>query len=135
MSSPAAASKATFYTWNDVPSELVKPDLSRRLISGERVMLAQVELQRGCIVPQHAHVHEQVTYVLSGCLRLAVGEDASASYDLRAGDVIHLPSNIPHAAQALEDSQVLDVFSPPREDWLNGTDGYLRADAGTPAPR
>jgi quercetin dioxygenase-like cupin family protein len=126
MSTPTAASKAAFYSWSDVPSEQVKPDLSRRLITGERVMLAQVELQRGCIVPQHAHVHEQVTYVLAGCLRLTVGEDGATSYDLRAGDVIHLPSNLPHAAEALEDAQVLDVFSPPREDWLNRSDDYLR---------
>ena len=126
MSTPTTASKAAFYSWSAVPSEQVNPDLSRRLITGERVMLAQVELQRGCIVPQHAQVHEQVTYGLAGCLRLSVGEDGATSYDLRAGDVIHLPSNLPHAAEALEDAQVLDVFSPPREDWLNRSDDYLR---------
>ena len=125
MTTPAA-SNASFFRWSDVPSEQVKPDISRRLITGERIMLAQVDLQRGCIVPQHAHVHEQVTYVLEGCLRLAVGSDGETTYDLRAGEVIHLPSNVPHAAVALEDTRVLDVFSPPREDWLNRTDDYLR---------
>ena len=125
MTTPAV-SNASFFRWSDVPSEQVKSDISRRLITGERIMLAQVDLQRGCIVPQHAHVHEQMTYVLEGCLRLTVGSDGPTTYELRAGEVIHLPSNVPHAAVALEDTRVLDVFSPPREDWLNRTDDYLR---------
>jgi len=125
MTTPAA-STASFFRWSEVPSEQVKPDISRRLITGERIMLAQVELQRGCVVPKHAHVHEQMTYVLAGHLQLTVGEDGATSHDLRAGEVIHLPSNVPHAALAIEDTQVMDVFSPPREDWLNRTDDYLR---------
>ena len=124
MSTPATT--ATYYRWSDVPSEQVKPDLSRRLITGQRIMLAQVELQRGCVVPQHAHVHEQMTYVLEGCLRLRIGDEGGESHDLCAGDVIALPSNVPHAAEALEDTRVLDVFSPPREDWLTREDAYLR---------
>jgi quercetin dioxygenase-like cupin family protein len=126
MSTPAATPKVAFHHWSDVPREQVKPDLHRRLLTGERIMLASVELQRGCVVPQHAHVHEQSTYCLEGCLRLFIGEDRAESYDLRAGDVVMIPSNVPHAAEALEDSRVLDVFSPPREDWINRTDGYLR---------
>ncbi len=125
MTTPAAPA-ATSYRWSEIPSEQVKADISRRLITGERLMLALVELQNGCVVPRHAHVHEQMTYVLDGCLRLTVGEDGGVSYDLRAGEVIHLPSNVPHAALALEDTRVLDVFSPPREDWINRTDDYLR---------
>ena len=124
MSTPIE-SKAAYHRWNDLPSEQVKPDLSRRLITGDRLMLAHVELKRGCIVPEHAHVHEQMTHVLEGCLRLRVGNDGE-SYDLRAGDVIVLPSNVPHAAEALEDTRVVDAFSPPREDWINRTDAYLR---------
>ena len=126
MSTPAATPKAAFHRWNDVPREQVTPQLSRRLVTGERVMVAQVDLTRGCIVPKHAHVHEQITYVVEGWLRLRVGDDGAESYDLRPGDVICLPSNVPHAAEALEDTRVLDVFSPPREDWLNRTDDYLR---------
>jgi len=125
MSTPIKSS-ATFHRWSDVPTEQVKADLSRRLITGERIMLAQVELQRGCIVPQHSHVHEQVTCVLEGCLRLRIGDEGGESHDLRAGDVIVLPSNVPHAAEALENTRVLDVLSPPREDWLAGDDAYLR---------
>ena len=89
-------------------------------------MLASVELQRGCVVPKHAHVHEQSTICLEGCLKLIVGEDGAEEYELRPGDVVMIPSNVPHAAEALEDSRVLDVFSPPREDWITGTDSYLR---------
>lgn len=126
MPTPAAESKAAFYHISEVPHEQVTPQLGRRLITGERVMLAAVDLTRGCIVPRHAHVHEQLTYVLEGCLRLVVGDDGAESYDLRAGDVLHLPSNVSHAAEALEDTRVLDIFSPPREDWINRTDDYLR---------
>ena len=125
MSAPIEPS-ARAHRWSDVSQEQVKPDLARRLITGDRLMLAEVELQRGCIVVRHAHVHEQITCVMQGCLRLSVGDDGAESYDLRAGDVIVLPSNVPHAAEALEDTRVIDVFSPPREDWLNRTDAYLR---------
>ena len=125
MTTPAQP-KAAFHRWSDVPREQVTELLGRRLVTGERVMVAQVELTRGCIVPQHAHVHEQVTIVLDGCLRLKVGDDGAEVYDLRAGDLICLPSNVPHAAEVIEDARVLDVFSPPREDWLNRTDAYLR---------
>jgi len=89
-------------------------------------MAANVELARGCVVPKHAHVHEQITYVLEGWLRLTVGDDGAETYDLRPGDVIHLPSNVPHGAEALDETRVIDLFSPPREDWLNRTDDYLR---------
>ena len=127
MSTPAATpNAASYYRWSEIPSEQLKPDLARRLVTGERIMVASVELQRGCVVPQHAHVHEQISYVLEGWLRLTVGEAGAEVYDLRAGDVVVLPSNVPHAAQALEDTRVLDVFSPPREDWINRTDSYLR---------
>ena len=127
MSSPAATPKAaSYFRWSDIPQEQVKPDLTRRLVTGERVMVASIELQRDCVVPQHAHVHEQVSYVLEGCLRLTIGNDGSESYDVRAGEIVLIPSNVPHAAVALEDTRVIDVFSPPREDWLNRTDDYLR---------
>jgi quercetin dioxygenase-like cupin family protein len=126
MSSPATTPKAAFHRWSDVPREQVTEHLGRRLVTGERIMVAQVELTRGCIVPQHAHVHEQTTLVLDGCLRLKIGDDGAESYDIRAGELICLPSNVPHAAEALEDTRVLDIFNPPREDWLNRTDAYLR---------
>ena len=115
-----------WYRWADIPKEEVSERLSRRLITGDRVMLAHVYLKKGCVVPKHAHENEQFTYILEGALRFLVGEDASEEVVVRAGEVLHLPSNVPHAAYALEDTLDVDVFSPPREDWLNKTDAYLR---------
>ena len=126
MSTPATTPKAAFHCWNDVAHEQVTPQLGRRLVTGDRMMVAQVDLARGCLVAKHAHVHEQITLVVAGCLRLRIGDDGAESYDLCPGDVLCIPSNVPHAAEALEETRVLDVFSPPREDWLNRTDDYLR---------
>jgi quercetin dioxygenase-like cupin family protein len=108
-STPSTPSTATYFRWTDVPEEQVNADLTRRLISGDRVMIASVELRRGCIVPKHAHVHEQVSYVLDGHLRLIVGDDGGASYDVRAGEVVLLPSNVPHAAEAMATCSVRRV--------------------------
>jgi quercetin dioxygenase-like cupin family protein len=115
-----------FHRWHDIPLEQVTESLARRLITGERVMLAQVQLAPGCIVPKHAHVHEQITCVIQGRLRLWLGEGDEQMVDVAADEVLHIPSNVPHRAEALEPCLVLDVFSPPREDWLNKTDSYLR---------
>lgn len=112
--------------WADVPSEEVTSLLSRRLITGEQIMLAHVHLKKGCIVPFHSHHNEQFSWVLDGALRFWVGEDEAAETVVRAGEVLHLPSNVPHKAEALEDTLSVDVFSPPRQDWLDGTDDYLR---------
>ena len=118
---------AVRYEWREVPSEQVTPLLSRRLVTGDRVMLAEVHLVKGCPVPGHRHEHEQLTHVMKGALRFWTGDDDAHELLLREGDVLHLPSNVWHRAEALEDSLVLDVFSPPREDWLSKTDAYLRA--------
>ena len=115
-----------WYRWADVPKEQLSERLSRRLITGERVMLAHVYLKRGCVVPRHAHENEQFTYILEGALRFLIGEDGSQEVVVRAGEVLHLASNVPHEAHTLEDTLDIDVFSPPREDWLKGTDAYLR---------
>jgi quercetin dioxygenase-like cupin family protein len=117
---------ATFFRWDDMPKEQVNELLSRRLITGERVMLAHVYLKKGCIVPKHHHDNEQITYILEGALRFWLGEDGSEEVIVRAGEVLHLPSNLPHKAEALEDTLDVDIFAPPRADWLSGTDSYLR---------
>jgi len=109
-----------------MPKEKVTDLLDRRLITGERMMLAHVYLKKGCIVPKHSHENEQLTYILQGCLRFWLGEDQQETLDLRAGEVLHIPSHLPHKAEALEDTLDVDVFSPPRADWLNKTDDYLR---------
>ncbi len=118
--------RATWYRWEDLPREEVNDRLSRRLITGDRIMLAHVYLKKGCVVPKHSHENEQLTYILEGALRFRVGEDDAEEIVVRAGEVLHLPSNLPHEAHALEDTLDVDVFSPPREDWLNKTDAYLR---------
>jgi len=118
-------SSVRFYRWTDIPKETVTDQLSRRLITGERMMLAHVYLDRGCIVPKHAHENEQLTYILEGALRFWIGEDEDEEVVVRAGEVLHIPSNVPHKAEALEDTLDVDVFSPPREDWLNHTDSYF----------
>jgi len=118
--------EAVRYTWREVPSEDVTPMLSRRLITGDRVMLAEVNLAKGCPVPRHQHEHEQLAYLMKGALKFWLGETETQEVVLREGDVLHLPSFLWHRAEALEDSVVLDVFSPPREDWLTKSDAYLR---------
>ncbi|HEX9216874.1 MAG TPA: cupin domain-containing protein [Gemmatimonadales bacterium] len=118
--------QATWYRWDDLPKETLNDLLSRRLITGDRVMLAHVYLKKGCVVPKHSHENEQFTYILEGALKFLVGERDRHEVVVRAGEVLHLPAHLPHEAHALEDTLDVDVFSPPREDWLNKTDSYLR---------
>lgn len=118
--------RVTWYRWDDMPRERVNDALDRRLVTGERLMLAHVYLKKGCVVPRHQHDNEQITYILSGALRFWIGEDESEEIVVRAGEVLHLPSNVWHKAEALEDTLDVDVFSPPRQDWLAKTDDYLR---------
>ena len=118
--------QATWHRWDDIPIETIHERLSRRLITGDQVMLAHVYLKSGCEVAKHSHENEQFTYILSGALRFLVGEKGEQEVVVRAGEVLHLPSNVPHEAHALEDTLDVDVFFPPREDWLKKTDSYLR---------
>jgi quercetin dioxygenase-like cupin family protein len=115
-----------FYRWKEMPKEVLSETLSRRLITGDRIMLAHVYLKKGSIVPRHSHENEQITYILEGGLRFWIGEDESQVIDVMAGEVLHIPSLVQHKAEALEDTLDVDTFSPPREDWLNKTDDYLR---------
>ena len=117
---------ARHFRWKDLPLEPVTDKLSRKLITGQRMMLAHIYLKKGSIVPKHHHENEQLTYVLEGVLRFNLGEDLAEVVDVRAGEVLHIPSNLPHRAEALEDTLDVDVFSPPRADWLDGSDAYLR---------
>ncbi|HXV85608.1 MAG TPA: cupin domain-containing protein [Gemmatimonadales bacterium] len=117
---------ATFYRWDDMPKERVTDVIDRRLVTGQGIMLAHVYLAKGAIVPKHSHHNEQVTYVLEGALRFWIGDDQTQEIVIRAGEVLHIPSHVPHKAEALEDTLDLDVFSPPRQDWLDGTDDYFR---------
>jgi len=117
---------ATWYRWDEIPREELNEKLARRLITGDQLMLAQVYLKKGCVVPKHSHMNEQLTYILEGALRFLVGENGEAEIMVRAGEVLHLPGNVPHQAEAVEDTLDVDIFYPPREDWLKKTDSYLR---------
>ena len=112
--------------WDDLPLETLTPLLDRKLITGERIMLAHVHLKKGSIVPLHEHDNEQFTYILKGALKFWIGSEDGEQVIVREGQVLHLPSNLPHKAEALEDTLDLDIFSPPRQDWLDKTDDYLR---------
>lgn len=116
----------TFYRWDEMPKEELTDTFARRLITGDRVMLAHVYIKKGSIVPRHSHENEQITYILEGGLRFWIGEDESQVIDVMAGEVLHIPSMVQHKAEALEDTLDVDIFSPPRQDWLNKTDDYLR---------
>lgn len=118
----------TLYRWNDIPKERLTSLLDRRLITAERMMLAHVYLKKGCVVPMHQHENEQLTYVLEGALQFFIGDDDHEGVVVHAGEVLHLPSNVPHKAIALEDTLDVDIFSPPRQDWLDKTDVYLRTE-------
>ena len=116
----------THYVWEKMPKEKVSDSLSRRLVTGDRMMLAHVYLKKGCVVPRHQHENEQLTYILEGALKFWIGDDQKKEVTVRAGEVLHIPSNVWHKAEALEDTLDVDVFSPPRQDWLDGTDDYFR---------
>jgi quercetin dioxygenase-like cupin family protein len=119
-------------SWSDVESERLNPLLDRQMITGEQVMLARVLLKKGCVVPEHSHHNEQLTYILQGALKFWID---GREIVVRAGQVLCIPPHMPHKAEALEDTVDLDVFHPPREDWLNKTDAYLRGAETSPTAK
>ena len=103
------------HRWDEIALEKITEMISQKIIAGEREMLAQIYLKRGAQVPVHAHDSEQMTYILQGALKVVVAGD---EITVREGEVLHIPSGVPHQSEALEDTFELDVFSPIREDWL-----------------
>ncbi len=112
--------------WKDVELETLNPLLDRQIVTGESLMLSRVLLKKGCIVPEHSHLNEQLTYILEGALKFTID---GREIIVGAGEVLCIPPHMPHKAEALEDTIDLDVFYPPRQDWLNKTDAYLRQDS------
>jgi quercetin dioxygenase-like cupin family protein len=112
-----------YIPWGTVPLEDLNPLLQRQFVVGEDIMVARVLLKKGCIVPLHSHHNEQVTYILQGALKFWID---GKEIVVNAGEVLAIPRNMPHKAEALEDTVDLDVFNPPRIDWINKTDQYLR---------
>ena len=111
------------YTWDHIPKEILSEHIARKIISGEKAMVAQVFLAKGAVVPEHSHESEQITYILDGALRF---ELEGREVVVAKGQVLRIPSNVPHRAVALEDTFDLDIFSPIRHDWLKKDDQYLR---------
>jgi len=112
-----------YVPWNSVELEDLNPLLKRQFVVGESVMVARVLLKKGCVVPLHSHHNEQVTYILEGALKFVLKDQ---EITVRAGEVLCIPPNVPHEAIAMEDTVDLDIFTPPREDWIAKTDAYLR---------
>ena len=111
------------HRWDEIALEKVTEMLSRKIVSGEREMLVQVYVKRGCLVPMHAHDSEQMTYVLQGALKFLIhGEEIT----VREGEVLHIPPGVEHQAEALEDTFELDVFSPVRQARLEPSDEFTR---------
>jgi len=111
------------YIWDEMEKEVLSEKFARRFVAGEKAMLAQIFLKKGGIVPTHQHESEQITYILEGALRFRLeGKEVTVS----KGQVLLIPSNVPHSAEALEDTLDLDVFSPIRQDWIDKSDAYLR---------
>ena len=113
------------FIWDEMPKEKVTDTIDRRLVTGERMMLAHVYLERGSVVPMHQHENEQISYVLEGTLRFWIESEDAEPIEATSGQVLTIPSNVPHKAEALEETLTVDVFSPPRQDWLDGTDTYF----------
>jgi len=120
-----SAKPCKFIPWKDVEHEKLNDLIGREMVVGDRIMLARVFLKMGAHVPEHHHHNEQVTYILEGALKFAID---GREIIVRAGEVLCIPSNMVHEAWALEDTLDLDIFNPPREDWLNKSDDYLRLD-------
>jgi quercetin dioxygenase-like cupin family protein len=108
---------------NDMPVEHLNPLIDRQFVAGDRTMLARIILRKGSIVPLHSHENEQIAYVLDGALKFVI---QGKELIVRSGEILVIPPNLPHSAEALEDTVDLDIFCPPRADWINGTDAYLR---------
>ena len=111
------------YAWDLVQKEQMSPLFARQVIHGETMTVARVHLQKGCSVPEHSHPNEQISMVEQGALKFMIG---GVEKIVSGGEILRIPPHVPHSAEALEDSVAVDLFSPPREDWIRGEDAYLR---------
>lgn len=128
MSNPALAaissqSELKHLNWDQIPTETVTPLFDRKLLVGDQIMVAHVHLKKGALVPRHSHHNEQISHALSGTLQFTID---GRELLLKPGEFLCIPPDMPHAAVAKEDFIGIDIFTPPRADWLNKTDDYLR---------
>jgi len=122
-SQPKDPESLKYIPWKSIPLEDLNPLLQRQFVVGQDIMVARVLLKKGCVVPMHSHHNEQISYILEGALKFEID---GKQITVAAGEVLCIPPNMPHRATALEDTVDLDVFSPPRADWIGKTDHYLR---------
>ena len=121
------AGQLSHTNWDAIPIEQLNPLIGRQFLVGTNIMMARVLLKRGAVVPMHHHPNEQVSYILEGALRFILKtETGDKEITVRAGEVLCIPPNLPHEAHALEDTIDLDIFNPPRQDWIDRDDAYLR---------
>ena len=115
--------ESTHHRWSEIEPEQMNPLVTRQFVVGTDTMLARIVLKKGAHVPTHHHMHEQISHVVEGALEFRVDGKPVA---VRAGEILCIPPHIPHEVVALEDSVALDIFNPPRQDWIDGDDAYLR---------
>jgi quercetin dioxygenase-like cupin family protein len=123
MSESSATTPAALHRWSEISPEAMNPLLTRQYVSGEKGMVARIMLMKGCVVPEHSHPNEQIALIVSGALEFNISGEKIV---VRAGELIVIPSGVPHSALALEDTEDIDFFAPPRQDWLANDDSYLR---------
>lgn len=122
----AEALEGKLFRWEDIPPERMNTHIDRQFVVGTDTMLARIVLRKGAHVPRHAHHNEQISIIMTGALRFVLPDREVV---VRSGEMLCLPPNLPHEAFALEDTVNLDVFNPPRQDWIAGDDAYLRGEA------
>src|SRR5260370_9296238 len=122
----AQEKKARLFRWEAMPKERLSDKLHRRMITGDRVMITHIYLKKGCVVPRHQHMNEQITYVLEGALRFKLGAGGEEQVDVRAGEGLHIPSDLPHSAEGLEETLDVAIRHPPRQGWLAPHTKYTR---------
>ncbi len=121
------ADTASGMQWDDVPLETVNPMMTRRVITGELMTVAKIYFKDGFLVPRHSHHNEQITQVISGTMRFRFGEFGEQEFDVSAGGVVVIPANLAHEALCIGDVEEMDMWAPRRDDWLDGSDDYLRS--------
>ena len=115
--------EARLFRWAAIETEVMNPLLTRQYASGKQGMVARIMLQKGCVVAEHSHPNEQIAMIVSGALEFVVGDE---TFVVRAGEMLIIPAGVPHSAVALEDTEDIDFFAPPRQDWIDKSDDYLR---------
>jgi quercetin dioxygenase-like cupin family protein len=118
------APTASIHRWKDIEPEQLNPQLTRQFVTGSQAMLSRIVLLRGCLVPSHSHHNEQLAFILDGALKFTLAD--GTTHIVRSGEVLVIPANVAHSAEALEDTINFDIFAPPRQDWIDKDDRYLR---------